>query len=235
MSRFCSENLLFLSTENFLSGTLLCFRKFLVCKKFRDKKVGVSFYRRNFFVSRRRKASWANPSVFEEVSAREIIMVKKGASRFSVGKFLSHVAEKQRGRTILCFGIVLVLKIFCVLGVTPFCQSFLSHSTKKFHWGTLVIQKCSGIKRFLDNRGITISSNFFVSHRQKSSWPNRSVFWNYSGIKFFLDNEVSRFCGTLLSHDAELLWGNLQWFIKIRASEIFLLNGGVSRFSVADF
>ena len=151
MSRFCSENFLFLSTEKFLSGTLLCFRKFLVCKKFRDKKVGVSFYRRNFFVSRRRKASWANPSVFEEVSRREKIIVKKGASRSSVGKFLSHVAEKQRGRTILCFGIVLVLKFFCVLGVTPFCQTFLSHSTEKDHRGTLVFQKLSGIETFLDH------------------------------------------------------------------------------------
>ena len=35
-------------------------------------------------------------------------MDEEGESRFSVGKFLSHVAEKQRGRTILCFGIVLV-------------------------------------------------------------------------------------------------------------------------------
>ena len=88
ISRFCVEDFLFLTTEKFLSGTLLCFRNFLVWKKFRDKKVGVSFYRGNFFISRRRKASWANPSVFENVSSRERIMDEKGVSRYSVGSFL---------------------------------------------------------------------------------------------------------------------------------------------------
>ena len=64
------------------------FQKISSMEKNRDKKVGVSFYRRNFFVSRRRKASWANPSVFENVSSREKIMDKKGESRYSVGIFL---------------------------------------------------------------------------------------------------------------------------------------------------
>ena len=71
MSRFCVEIFLFLSTEKFLNGTLLCFRELLVWKKFRDKKVGVSLYRRKLFVSRRRKSSWADPSLFENVSSRE--------------------------------------------------------------------------------------------------------------------------------------------------------------------
>ena len=58
MSRFSVENFLFLSTEKIFKGTVLCFRKFLVWKKIRDKKAGVTF---------------------------------------SVGNFLSHVAEKHRG------------------------------------------------------------------------------------------------------------------------------------------
>ena len=124
------------------------FQKFLVWKKSRNKKVGVSFYRRNFFVSRRQKSSWANPSVFEEVSRREKIFVKKGASRSSFGKFLSHVAEKQRGRTILCFRNVLESKFFWIIAVSRFCRSFLSHSTEKFHRVTLVFQKFSGTEIF---------------------------------------------------------------------------------------
>ena len=110
LSRFCLESFLFLSNEKFLNGTLLCFRELLVWKKIRDKKVGVSFYRRKFFVSRRRKTSWANPSVFEKVSISEKIMDKKMVSRLSVGNFLSQIAKKERGRTFLCFRNVLVTK-----------------------------------------------------------------------------------------------------------------------------
>ena len=38
-------------------------------EKNRDKKVGVSFYRLKFFVSRHRKTSWADPSMFEKISS----------------------------------------------------------------------------------------------------------------------------------------------------------------------
>ena len=41
MSRFCVEKFLFLITENFFGGTILCLRKFLVWKKFMVEK-GVS-------------------------------------------------------------------------------------------------------------------------------------------------------------------------------------------------
>ena len=78
MLRFCVENFLFLRNEKIRRGTVFCFRKFLVWKKLGDRKVGVTFYRRIFFVSLRRKTSWANPSVFEEVSSMEKIMDNEG-------------------------------------------------------------------------------------------------------------------------------------------------------------
>ena len=148
ISRFCVEDFLFLTTEKFLSGTLLCFRNFLVWKKFRDKKVGVSFYRGNFFISRRRKASWANTSVFENVSSRERIMDKKGVLRYSVGNFLSQIAEKHRGRTLLCFRNVLESKLFWIIAVSRFCSSFLSHSTETFRRGPLCLRNVPVSKSF---------------------------------------------------------------------------------------
>ena len=44
--------------------------------------------------------------------------------------FLSHVAENHRGRTLLCFRIVLASKTFWIIGVTEFCRIFLSHIAK---------------------------------------------------------------------------------------------------------
>ena len=58
ISRFSIENLLSHSTEKFRRGTLLCFTKFLVSKKFMDKRGGdITIFCQNFFVSQCRKFS----------------------------------------------------------------------------------------------------------------------------------------------------------------------------------
>ena len=51
ISRFSIENLLSHSTEKLRRGTLLCFTKFLVPKKFMDKRGGVSQFSVNIFLS----------------------------------------------------------------------------------------------------------------------------------------------------------------------------------------
>ena len=81
MSRFCVENFLFLSTEKLLRGTVLCFRKLLVWKQLRDKKVGVTYYRRKFFCPKSPKKMWANPPVFQKGSGIKFFCVV-GVSRF---------------------------------------------------------------------------------------------------------------------------------------------------------
>ena len=73
-------------------------------------------------------------------------------SRLSVGKVQSQIAAKQRERTIQGFRKVLVSKIFCVVGVSRFCRSFLSHSTEKFRGGTPEFRKCFGTEKFLNNK-----------------------------------------------------------------------------------
>ena len=51
--------------------------------------------------------------MFQEILGwKKKIMVEKVVSRLSVGSFLSQIAEKQRGRTLLCFRKVLVSIFF---------------------------------------------------------------------------------------------------------------------------
>ena len=89
------------------------------------------------FLSRHQKKSWANPSVFEKVSSMEKNMDEKGLSRLSVGNFLTQIAERQRGRTLLCFRKVLLPKMFSVVGCHNFVDLFCLTVQKIFVGGTL--------------------------------------------------------------------------------------------------
>ena len=146
MSRFCVENFLFLSTEKFFKGIVLCFRKFLVRKNVRDKQAGVMFSVGNFLSHVAEKhRGWTLPCLRKFLVWKKF-MDEKGVSRLSVGKVQSQIAAKQRERTIQGFRKFLVSKILCVVGVSRFCRSFLSHSTEKLRRGAPVSQKCSGIE-----------------------------------------------------------------------------------------
>ena len=84
------------------------FQKILVWKKSRNKKVGVWFYRRNFFVSRRRKASWANPSVFQKFSSTEKSYgEERGVSRFPSKIFVPNRRKTSRANTSVFQNILL--------------------------------------------------------------------------------------------------------------------------------
>ena len=128
MSRFCVENFLFLSTEKILNGTLLCFRELLVWKKIRDKKVGVSFYRRKFFVSRRRKLSWANTSLFENVSSREKIMDKRGGCHVFPSEIACPKSQKNIVGEPFCVSEIFLYQNFLDnKGITILSIVFVSH------------------------------------------------------------------------------------------------------------
>ena len=92
ISRFC--RLLCLTMPKFFVGGPLFFGKFLVSKKF-----WITSYHHlmNFFVSRRRKSSWANPSVFQKYSGFNIFCIIMVS--FFCRLFLYHSAEKL-GRTL---------------------------------------------------------------------------------------------------------------------------------------
>ena len=84
---------------------MLCFRKFLVAKKLRDKRGGgVSRFSVEKFVSQCRKISLGNPLVLHSFRvSKNVRDERRGDSRFSVENFLSHSAENFRRGTLSCF------------------------------------------------------------------------------------------------------------------------------------
>ena len=88
-------------------------------------------------------------------------MHKKGISLNSVEKSLSHSANKNGRRTLLCFERILVSKIFMQRrgggegSFTVLSKFFLSHRTEKTSPGNhSVFQKISGREKyFMDKRG----------------------------------------------------------------------------------
>ena len=137
MLRFCVEKFLFLGTENFLSGTLLCFRNFLVWKKIRDQKVGVSFYRRKIFVPNRKKHRGRTLLCFRNVLESKIFWII-AVSRFCRSS-LSHSTEKFHRRTLV-FQNFSGIKIFWIIRVSRFCRLFLSHRGETFVEKSSIIQ-----------------------------------------------------------------------------------------------
>ena len=85
---------------------MLCFRKFLLAKKFLEEKGGggtIEIIRRKFFVSNCRKISKGNLLVRLYFRLSKEFMLQRVLLRFSVQKFLSHRTERNfRRRTLLC-------------------------------------------------------------------------------------------------------------------------------------
>ena len=82
-------------------------------------------------------------------------MHKKGLSLNSVEKFLSHIADKIRRRTLLCFERVLVSKIFKQSWgkLHGFVDFFISQDRKTSPGNHSVFQKISGREKiFMDKR-----------------------------------------------------------------------------------
>ena len=100
------ENFLSHSAGKFRRGTLLCcFRKFLVAKKFMDKKGGVTKFSVENFLSHSAEKFRRGTLLccFRKFLVAKKFMDKKGGvTKFSIENFLSHSAEKFRRGTLLC-------------------------------------------------------------------------------------------------------------------------------------
>ena len=88
---------------------MLCFRNFLVAKKFEEKKLGLvsKFYVESFLSQSAEKLriGTRNPFVLcfrNFLVAKKFMDKKGGVSHFSVEKFLSHSTETFRRGTPLC-------------------------------------------------------------------------------------------------------------------------------------
>ena len=105
VSTFAVEICLSHGAENFRRGIFYCCINF-GRRKSLDKRGEGDFriFRRKFFVSQCRNFRGANPIVFHFFSAIENVCIRGGGrvSRFSVGNFLCHSAEKLRRGNCFC-------------------------------------------------------------------------------------------------------------------------------------
>ena len=126
-----------------------------------------------------------------------------------------------------------------------FVQNFLSHSTKKFHWGTLrCFRKFRASQNFIHKKGISLDSvEKSLSHStDKIRRRTLQCFKRILVSKSLKQRrgEAPRFCRKfLLSHRTEKTSpGNHSVFQKISGREKYFMDkrgGGVSRFSVENF
>ena len=138
-------------------------------------------------------------------------MHKKRIPLNSVEKFLSHSADKIRGRTLLCFERILVSEIFKQKRgkASRFCRIFFSsHRTERTSPGNhSVFQKISGREKSLWIRGgvSQFSVEKFLSHCTKIfHWRTLSCFRKILLSKIFMHRRgASQFFRMFLSHRTE--------------------------------
>ena len=95
ISRLSLENLWSHSPEKLHRGTLLCFRKFLVSKKFVDKRGGVSrFFVKNFLSRSAEKFRRGTPQCVTNFGYRKILCFKELCHDF-VSKFFCLTVPKN--------------------------------------------------------------------------------------------------------------------------------------------
>ena len=129
------------------TGNLLCFRNFLISKKFMDKGEGgsIKIFHRIFFVSQCRKTRRGTLPCFRKILVSKNVRDKRGGDlRFSVEIILSHRTETFRRATLL----------FCVSekiwqwkglwirgggSIRIFRRNFLSHSAENFRMEPLSV------------------------------------------------------------------------------------------------
>ena len=91
---------------------MLCLRKFVVAKKFNDKKGGVSKFSVENFLSHSAKKAVGEPFSLSFFSGIEKFMLQRVKSRLFVECFLSHSTETfcrgTRKPSVLCFRKFLV-------------------------------------------------------------------------------------------------------------------------------
>ena len=138
---------------------MLCFRKFLVAKKFMDKRGrGVSRFSVEFFGSQRTetKSFVKEPFCFPQYFwYRKNMWIRGGLSRFSVEIFMSHTAENFHKGILLFLRKFLFSKSFMnEKGVSRFSVKNFWSQCRKISCASLQCFRKFGVsKNFMHNRG----------------------------------------------------------------------------------
>ena len=156
----------------------MCFKKRLIWKIFLNNWGDATLFRREFYVSQYRKASWGNTFVFQALCCMEKNSKKRCLSRFSVQVFSSQSAEGLRREpffisenlsieiTFAEGGITNLPKILCTTrgggksgGYNCLSKNYCLTVPKDFVWETLCVSKFSWYrKKFLRGEDIKIFS-----------------------------------------------------------------------------
>ena len=90
--------------------------------------------------------------MFQKIPSKEKLMDNEGGFTFFRRNFFASHRRKISWVNPSVFQKCSGIKIFCVVGVSRFGQSFLSHITEKLRRGTLVFRKLSAIEKLLDDK-----------------------------------------------------------------------------------
>ncbi len=227
--------------------SVLCFGKFLVAKKFMDKREGeVSGFSIESFLSHSaEKICRGTLQGVTDFGYRKVLCLGGLCHDFSSNFFVSQYRKTlQRNPSVLYFGKFLEAKKFMDKKEGEvsrfFFEVFLSHSAEKIRRGTLQGVTDFGYRKMLCLGGLChdFSSNFLVSQYQKTLQGNPSVlcFGKFLEAKKFMDKkegEVSRFFfEVFLSHSAEKIRrGTLQGVTDFGYRKILCLGGLCHDFS----
>ena len=197
-SRFFIENLLSHSTEKIRRVTLLCFTKFLISKKFMDKKGGVSRFSVENFLSHSAEKFHRGTllcCVSENFWYRKSLWIRGrgGVSRFSVKNFLSRSVENFRKGILLFSRKFLVSKSFKDEkgGITIFRLKFFVSQCRKISQGYPLGFHYFGYRKILCFRGLChdFLSEIFCSHSAEKFRRGTLYCVTNAGIEKFCASE----------------------------------------------
>ena len=162
------------------------FEKEIVLKKFYGWKGGYHVSPLNYFGLTVPKNFVREFHCFwENFRFQKVLWMKTGVSRFPVGKFWSHSAEKFGGHPFKVSENLGYRKILCI--ITIFRRKFFVSQCRKLSWASVQCFRKFGVSKILMHiRDITFFRRiFFVSQCRKLSLENPSVSEKIFGFKKF--------------------------------------------------
>ena len=178
---------------------------------------GITFLRWKLLSHSTEKFSWGTFRCIRKFRVWKNFMHQRGGrvSRFSVENFLSHKADKNRRRTLLCFERILVSKIFKQRRgeASRFCRKFFYLTgPKKLRQGTILcFRKFLVGKKFTDKKRVGGGRYHDFPSKSFCLTVPKYFIGDHFGVseKLFLSKifkhrrVASRFCRNFLSHRTE--------------------------------
>ena len=179
--------------------------------------------------------------MWEKIWFQKVLWMKTGVSRFPVGKFWAHSAEKFDGHPFNFSENLEYPKTLCLIGgITFFPQRIFVSQCRKNSWASLQSLRKLGVsKTSMHTRGYHVSpSKIFGLTLPKTFVKESYCFWekNWFEKVSWMKRGVSRFSVELFwSHSAEKFRGhpfNVSEYLGYRKFSCII---GISNFSVEVF